>query len=48
VEDEDGGNTLIIGLGELNDSGYSGVAWLGESGNQTEVAVQLIQPDELD
>jgi len=46
---EEGGRThLIIGLGELNDSGYSGVAWLGESGNQTEVAVQLIQPDELD
>lgn len=49
VADEDGGDTLVIGLGELNDSGYSGVAWLGETADgQTEVGVQVIDPDELD
>lgn len=47
--DEDGGSQLLIGLGELNDSGYSGVAWLGETADgQTEVGVQVIEPDELD
>src|SRR5215210_3443739 len=35
---------LIIGLGELNDSGYSGIAWLGADGNQTRVAVYLAEP----
>jgi plastocyanin len=35
---------LIIGLGELNDSGYSGIAWLGADGDQTGVAVYLVEP----
>lgn len=46
---EEGGRThLIMGLGELNDSGYTGIAWLGSDDDQTEVVVQLIQPEELD
>lgn len=32
---------LIIGLGELNDSGYSGIAWLGADGDKTRVSVRL-------
>lgn len=48
VEDEDGGGNLTIALGELNDSGHSGVVWLGAEGDQTEVAIVLIEPDELD
>src|SRR5688500_1138685 len=35
---------LIIGLGELNDSGHSGIAWLGAEGDQTRVAVYLVEP----
>ncbi len=46
---EEGGRThLIIGLGELNDSGHTGIAWLGAEGDQTEVVIQIIEPDELD
>ncbi len=48
LEDEGGRTHLIIGLGELNDSGHTGVAWLGADGDQTEVVIQLIEPDELD
>jgi len=48
VEDEDGGSNLTIALGELNDSGHSGVVWLGAAGEQTEVAITLIEPDDLD
>ncbi len=49
VADDSGGDGLVIGLGELNDSGYAGMAWLGETADgQTEVAVQVIEPDELD
>ena len=40
-EDE---NELIIGLGELNDSGHTGIAWLGAEGDQTRVAVYLVEP----
>ena len=35
---------LIIGLGELNDSGHTGIAWLGAEGDQTRVAVHLVEP----
>ena len=35
---------LIIGLGELNDSGHTGIAWLGADGDQTRVAVYLVEP----
>jgi len=34
---------LIIGLGELNGSGYSGIAWLGADGDQTQVAIDLTE-----
>ena len=36
---------LIIGLRELNDSGHTGVAWLGADGDQTRVAVILVEPE---
>ncbi len=36
-------NTLVIGLGELNGSGYSGVAVLKSDGNATDVTVYLTQ-----
>jgi plastocyanin len=41
-------NELIIGLGELNDSGHTGVAWLGADGDQTRVAVLLVEPASMD
>jgi len=47
VTDEDGRTHLLIGLGELNDSGHAGVVWLGEDGDQTEVAITLIEPEEM-
>ena len=47
VTDEGGRTELIIGLGELNDSGHTGVAWLGADGDQTEVVVVLVEPDEM-
>ncbi len=37
--DEDG--ALVVGLGELNDSGHSGVAVLAAQGEQTDVTVYL-------
>jgi|SRR5665811_444150 len=48
ITEEGGRSHLIIGLGELNDSGHTGVVWLGEDGDQTEVVIQLIEPDEMD
>ncbi len=39
----DGGNTLVVGLGELNGSGYSGIAVLNASDNQTAVNVYLTE-----
>ena len=48
-EDEDGGANLIVALGELNDSGVTGMAWLGEyADGQTEIDILLLEPDELD
>ena len=47
-DDDDGERQLIIGLGELNDSGHSGIAWISEDeGGTTEVAINLIEPDEM-
>ncbi|MGH2618827.1 MAG: cupredoxin domain-containing protein [Thermomicrobiales bacterium] len=44
-EREEGeGIELAIGLGELNDSGHVGVAWLGSDGDQTHVTIELIEP----
>ncbi len=37
----DAEGNLFVGLGELNDSGVSGIAWLMESGTQTVVTVFL-------
>lgn len=34
-------DTLVIGLGELNDSGFTGIAVLEENGEQTDVSVYL-------
>jgi plastocyanin len=38
---------LVIGLGERNESGHTGVAWLGSDGDATIVAVYLIEPGEM-
>lgn len=38
---------LFIGLGELTNSGHTGIAWFGADGDQTEVSVSLIEPDEM-
>ena len=46
--DEDGRTHLIIGLGELNDSGHTGTVWFGEDGEETEMVVTLIEPDVMD
>jgi hypothetical protein len=46
-DDEEGRMHLIIGLGELNDSGHTGTAWLGSDGEQTEIVVNLVEPDEM-
>jgi plastocyanin len=47
VSTDEGGRTeLVIALGELNDSGYYGVANIGidEGSDQTEVTVTIIEP----
>ncbi len=43
--DEGGRQEMMIGLAELNDSGYSGTVWLGPSadGTQTEVSIILLE-----
>lgn len=40
--------TLVIGLAELNDSGYTGVAVLEENGDQTDVTVYVTTGDAAD
>ncbi len=42
IPDERG--DMFIGLGEQNDSGYTGVAWLHENGTSTTVVVFLAHP----
>ncbi len=37
------GGTLVVGLGQLNDSGYSGIAVLEGRGDQTEVVIYLAE-----
>src|SRR5215210_7071014 len=44
-DDEEGRMHLLIGLGELNDSGHTGTAWLASDGDQTQVVIHLIEPD---
>ncbi len=39
----DEGGTLVVGLGELNDSGYTGIAVLEGRGDQTEVVIYLAE-----
>lgn len=39
---------LVIGLGELNDSGYTGVAVLEENGDQTDVTAYVTRSDDAD
>lgn len=47
-DSDDGERMLIVGLGELNDSGHVGIAWLSEDDDgTTEVAINLIEPDEM-
>jgi plastocyanin len=38
---------VIVGLGELNDSGYTGIAWLGADGDETRVSVHLIKSESM-
>ena len=40
-------NELIIGLGELNDSGHTGIAWLAAEGDTTRVRVSLVEPGSM-
>ena len=44
--DEGGRREMMIGLAELNGSGYSGTVWLGPSADdtQTEISVILLEP----
>jgi hypothetical protein len=44
--DEGGRQEMMIGLAELNDSGYAGTVWIGPSadGTQTEFSVILLEP----
>lgn len=46
--DEGGRQEMMIGLAELNDSGYAGTVWLGPSADntQTEVSVILLESAE--
>jgi hypothetical protein len=44
--DEGGRQEMMIGLAELNDSGYAGTVWIGPSADntQTEFSVILLEP----
>lgn len=44
--DEGGRREMMIGVAELNGSGYSGTVWLGPSADdtQTEISVILLEP----
>ena len=44
--DLDEGIELTIGLGELNDSGHFGVAWLASDGEGTHVTIELVEAGE--
>lgn len=44
---EDGRERLIIALAEQNESGHHGFVWLGGEGEQTEVVVVLVEPEEM-
>jgi hypothetical protein len=44
---DEGQVELVIGLRELNDSGHVGIAWFGADGDKTEVAINLVEPEEM-
>jgi len=46
-EGEDGPDELRFALGELNESGHTGVVFLSAQGDQTEVNIMLIEPGEF-
>lgn len=48
IEEEGGREHLLIALGEMNDSGHVGIAWLGSDGDQTEVQITLIEPEGME
>ncbi len=47
--DAGGRQEMMIGLAEMNDSGYAGTVWIGPSadGTQTEFSVILLEPAAL-
>lgn len=49
ITDPAGRIELFVGLGEVNDSGHIGIVRLGvgDDANDTEVSVQLVEPDEM-
>src|SRR5215207_2266023 len=47
TDEGEGEEELVIGLGELNDSGHTGIAWLGADGDTTRVLVELVEPGEM-
>jgi plastocyanin len=48
TDEGEGEEELVIGLGELNDSGHTGIAWLGAEGDTTRVLVELIEPGDME
>ncbi len=47
TDEGEGEEELVIGLGELNDSGHTGIAWLGAEGDTTRVLVELVEPGSM-
>jgi plastocyanin len=47
VDEGEEESEIVIGLGELNGSGHTGIAWLGADGDQTRVAVHLVEPGNM-
>jgi plastocyanin len=47
MDEDEEENELIIGLGELNESGHTGIAWLGAEGDTTRVGVSLVEPGDM-
>jgi hypothetical protein len=46
TQGERGEDEIRFVLQELNDSGHTGVVFLGAEGDQTEVNIMLIEPDD--
>ncbi|MBW3632489.1 MAG: cupredoxin domain-containing protein [Chloroflexi bacterium] len=47
MDEGEEGNELIIGLGEQNNSGHTGIAWLGAEGDATRIRVTLVEPGDM-